>query len=73
VLDDPIDTAQLARVTAPCLLVGGTRDQFFGDGMQQRTAALLPRASLELVEGETHMLPVERARHVARILRTFLG
>ena len=73
VLDDPLDAGQLARVTAPCLLVGGTRDQFFGDGMQQRTAALLPRASLELVEGETHMLPVERPRHVARALRAFLG
>ena len=73
VLDDPLDTARLARVTAPCLLVGGTRDQFFGDGMQQRTAALLPRASLELVEGETHMLPRERPRRVARALRAFLG
>jgi pimeloyl-ACP methyl ester carboxylesterase len=73
VLDEPLDAVQLARITAPCLLVGGTRDQFFGDGMQQQTAALLPRATLELVEGEIHMLPVERARPVARILRTFLG
>ena len=73
VLDDPLEAAQLARITAPCLLIGGTRDQFFGDGMQQRTASLLPRASLELVKGETHMLPAERPRHVARILRAFLG
>ena len=73
VLDEPLDEAQLARVTAPCLIVVGTRDQLFGDGMPQRTAALLPRASLELVEGETHMLPVERAAHVARILHPFLG
>lgn len=73
VLDDPLDAAQVARMTAPCLLIGGTRDQFFGDGMQQRTAALLLRAKLELFEGETHMLPVERARPVARIIRTFLG
>jgi pimeloyl-ACP methyl ester carboxylesterase len=73
VLDDPLDAAQLARIAAPCLIVGGTRDQFFGDGMQQRTAALLPRAQLELVPGETHMLPVERAGHVARVLRAFLG
>jgi len=73
VLDDPLDPGQLARITAPCLIVGGTRDQFFGDGMQQRTAALLPHASLELVEGETHMLPVERPRHVAGLLRAFLA
>jgi pimeloyl-ACP methyl ester carboxylesterase len=73
VLDDPLEPAQLARITAPCLIVGGTQDQFFGDGMQQETAALLPRASLELVPGETHMLPVERPRHLARVLRGFLG
>lgn len=73
VLDDPLDAGQLARITAPCLIVGGTRDQFFGDGMQQQIAALLPRATLELVAGETHMLPVERPRPVARALRAFLG
>jgi pimeloyl-ACP methyl ester carboxylesterase len=73
VLDEPLDAAQLARVAAPCLLVGGTRDQFFGEGMQQQTAAHLPNASLELVEDETHMLPVERARHVARVLAQFLA
>ena len=73
VLDDPLDAEQLARITAPCLIVGGTRDQFFGDGMPQRTAALLPHATLELFEGETHMLPIERARHVARIIRAFVA
>lgn len=73
VLDDPIDAAQLARIAAPCLVIGGTRDQFFGDGMQEQTAALLPHASLELVEGETHMVPVERASHVARVLAAFLS
>jgi pimeloyl-ACP methyl ester carboxylesterase len=72
VLDDPLDAGQLARITAPCLIIGGPRDQFFGDGMQQQTAALLPRASLELVSGETHMLSVERPRHVARALHAFL-
>jgi pimeloyl-ACP methyl ester carboxylesterase len=73
VLDDPLDRAQLGRIAAPCLVIGGTRDQFFGEGMQQETAALLPHASLELVEDETHMLPVERASHVARVLAAFLA
>ena len=72
VLDDPLDAGRLASVSAPCLLVAGTRDQFFG-GMQARTAALLARASVELADGETHMLPVERPAFVARALRTFLA
>ena len=73
VVEDPLDPSALTRMTAPCLIIGGTRDQFFGDGMQQRTAALLPHASLALAERETHMLAVERPRYVARALRSFLG
>jgi pimeloyl-ACP methyl ester carboxylesterase len=72
VQDDSIEPTVLARVTAACLLVGGTRDQFFGDGMQEHTAALVPRAQLALADGETHMLPIERPRFVARALRAFL-
>ncbi|HEX4954653.1 MAG TPA: alpha/beta hydrolase [Thermoanaerobaculia bacterium] len=66
------DTTRLARVTARTLILGGSRDQFFGDGMLERTAAALPNASLALFPGETHMLPVERARAVAARLRAFL-
>ncbi len=47
-------------------------DQFFGDGMQQQTATLVPNATLALFPGETHMAPIERPRAVAVTLRTFL-
>lgn len=66
------DTTQLARVTARTLVLGGSRDQFFGDGMFEATAAALPSASLVLFPGETHMVPVERARAVAAEVRAFL-
>jgi pimeloyl-ACP methyl ester carboxylesterase len=72
VLDDPLDPAALARIAAPCLVVGGARDQFFGDGMQERTATILPAATLELIADETHMVAVERAGRVAGALRRFL-
>lgn len=72
VLDHPLDVARLARVIAPCLLVAGTRDQFFG-GMQARTAQHVPHARVELVADETHMLPVERARRVAAAVGGFLA
>lgn len=68
VLEDPLDPSLLARVTAPCVILGGTRDQFFGDGMMQRTASLLRGATLELWEGETHMVAVERAGPIAKRL-----
>jgi pimeloyl-ACP methyl ester carboxylesterase len=66
------DTTRLARVTARTLVIGGSQDQFFGDGMLERTAAAVPNASLVLFPGETHMVPVERARAVAAKLRAFL-
>jgi pimeloyl-ACP methyl ester carboxylesterase len=67
------DTTRLARVTARTLVIGGSRDQFFGDGMLERTAAAVPNASIALFAGETHMVPVERTRAVAAKLRAFLS
>jgi len=66
------DTTRLARVTARTLVIGGSQDQFFGDGMIERTATALPNASLALFSRETHMVPVERPRAVAASLRAFL-
>ena len=62
----------LTRIEAPTLIVGGTRDQFFDVEAMRETARLIPSARLELFEDETHMLPVERPRDVARTLAAFL-
>lgn len=67
------DTARLARVTAPTLVLGGTRDSFFGDGMFERTAASVPAGKLVSFPEETHMVPIERARDVAAEVRAFLA
>ncbi|HZH51294.1 MAG TPA: alpha/beta hydrolase [Microvirga sp.] len=67
------DPEWLARIEAPTLIVGGTRDQFFDVQAMQETARLIPCARLELFERETHMLPVERPRDVARTVATFLA
>src|SRR6188768_2965556 len=67
------DTTRLAQVTARTLVIGGSQDQFFGNGMLEQTAAALPNATLSLFPGETHMLPVERPRAVAAQLRAFLS
>lgn len=67
------DTTRLARVNARTLVVGGSRDQFFGNGVMAKTASLVPNASLALFDGETHMVPVERASAVAARVRAFLS
>ncbi len=66
------DPSWLARILAPTLIVGGTRDPFFDIDAMQETARAIPSAQLKLFENETHMLPVERSGSVARTIRSFL-
>jgi pimeloyl-ACP methyl ester carboxylesterase len=67
------DPSWLAHVTAPTLIVGATRDPFFDVAALEETARHIPSARLQLFEHETHMLPVERARDVARVVTRFLA
>ena len=66
------DPAWLARIAAPTLIVGATRDPFFDVAALEETARHIPAARLHLFEHETHMLPVERARDVAKVVTRFL-
>jgi pimeloyl-ACP methyl ester carboxylesterase len=45
----------------PTLLVGGTQDQFFAEAMRE-AAIRLPHIKTLLLEKETHMVPIERAK-----------
>jgi pimeloyl-ACP methyl ester carboxylesterase len=60
-------------ITAPTLVVGGSADQFFGDGAMAEAAAAMPDARLVLLPGETHMAPVEASKAVAATIGAFLG
>ncbi len=66
------DPDWLRRIRARTLIVGGTRDPFFDVEAMEETARLIPQTQLKLFEGETHMLPVERARDVAKVAKAFL-
>jgi pimeloyl-ACP methyl ester carboxylesterase len=66
------DPAWLARIAAPTLIVGATRDPFFDVASLEESARLIPSAQLHLFRNETHMLPVERARDVAKVVARFL-
>jgi len=72
--EDFARNADFARcIRVPTLVIGGTADQFFGPAVFEETAALIPQATVKLFEGETHMLPIERAGDVAEAILTLLG
>jgi pimeloyl-ACP methyl ester carboxylesterase len=60
------------RISAPTLVIGGTADQFFSTQGFQETAAMIPGGQVELFDGETHMLPIERSGDVAGAIEKFL-
>ena len=60
------------RIRTKTLIIGGSADQYFDVAAFEETARRIPVARLELFDGETHMLPVERRRDVARVLAEFL-
>lgn len=68
-----IDLGMLRRIASRTLIVAGTRDQFFDRTALEETAAAIGSAQLVLVNGETHMLPIERPRAVAQAITTFLS
>jgi pimeloyl-ACP methyl ester carboxylesterase len=66
------DPSWLRAIRARTLIVGATRDPFFDVEAMDETARMIPSSEIKLFEGETHMLPVERARDVAKTVRAFL-
>ena len=61
------------RVEAETMVIGGSEDQYFDRAAFSETARLIVRSRLEMIAGETHMLPVERSADVASRLAAFLG
>lgn len=66
-------TPPTEQIQAPTLVIGGSHDQFFGEGMMEETARSITDARLELLHGETHMAPVERANDMTIAIGNFLG
>jgi pimeloyl-ACP methyl ester carboxylesterase len=48
-------TAQLHRITAPTLVVGGDRDAFYSPEIFRATADGIPNGRLRLYEGKGHV------------------
>jgi len=67
-----IDPADLARITAPTLVVSGDRDSIRPDH-SLLIAASIPGAQLCIVPGATHGLVAERPAFLAAVIREFLA
>jgi pimeloyl-ACP methyl ester carboxylesterase len=65
--------ARLAEVAAPALVIGGSADQFFGEGVMEEAALAFASGALHIVPGETHMAPVEDPRSFRKRIETFLS
>jgi pimeloyl-ACP methyl ester carboxylesterase len=64
---------QLGRVTAPTLVVGGTRDWLAPPAHQRLLVARVPDARLRLFPGADHILCLGRAEAFTAALAEFLG
>jgi pimeloyl-ACP methyl ester carboxylesterase len=64
-------TPDLPHIDMPTLVVGGTADFLTPPSEARRIARLIPGARLELIDGGGHMLMLERAEHVNRLISDF--
>ena len=72
-LDRPEAERILASVTVPTLLVAATRDRWSPVAQHQAMQALLPAATLVVIDGAGHMAPAEAPGAVATALREWIA
>jgi pimeloyl-ACP methyl ester carboxylesterase len=63
--------AELARIALPTVVVGGTRDVVTPPRRTRGVAARIPGAQFELLAGCGHLVMLERADALDRILESF--
>jgi pimeloyl-ACP methyl ester carboxylesterase len=62
----------LPKITVPALVIAGDRDTFTPPRYAEEMAAALPDSELLVVEGGTHVVPLERKEMVAVRIEKFL-
>ena len=62
----------LPHVQAPTLVVGGSLDSFTPPSLSRAMAEAIPGAELELSDGGSHLLPLEKHAEVERVVKRFL-
>jgi len=64
--------AYLGKIRAETLIIGGTKDQFFGVDEFRQTAGYIKDARLQLFAEETHMLPIEKNKEAGSVVKSFI-
>ncbi len=67
-----VDSAGLAAIACPAVVVGGAEDRRVTPAMHEELAAAIPGAELVLVPGSGHFTPLERPEDVTRALARLL-
>jgi 3-oxoadipate enol-lactonase len=62
------ERADLARIEAPTLVIGGAQDAAIPTAHQRALAAAIPGARLELLDPGAHVVSAERAEDVSRLI-----
>jgi pimeloyl-ACP methyl ester carboxylesterase len=63
----------LPQVRVPALVLAGDRDSFTPAGVSEVMARLLPHGEFSLINGGTHVLPLENRAGVREAISAFLG
>jgi pimeloyl-ACP methyl ester carboxylesterase len=66
-------TGRLGEISTPSLIVGGSEDPFFSEGLLRETAEKITDATLRLYEGVGHGVPKERKRRYEEDTLAFIG
>ncbi len=66
-------TGQLNEISTPTLVIGGTEDPFFSEGILRETAEKIPTATLRVYGGVGHGVPKERKRRYEDDALAFLA
>jgi pimeloyl-ACP methyl ester carboxylesterase len=65
-------TGRLGEISTPSLIIGGTEDPFFSEGLLRETVEKMPRCTLHVYEGIGHGVPKERKRRYEQDALAFL-
>jgi pimeloyl-ACP methyl ester carboxylesterase len=66
-------TGRLGEISTPSLIIGGSEDPFFSEGLLRETAEKMPRCTLRVYEGVGHGVPKERKRRYEEDTLEFVG
>ena len=62
----------LPSITAPTIVIGGDRDQFFSRELFEETADLIPNGKAIVFKNEGHYVILEQLKEVKKIMKAFI-